>query len=183
MDRQSNKLRELHSRLQDIHDAVYRDPAVVAAVNAAEARSAAEVRKIHREIQEEINRLDAQHEARRLTARWPAGTPEDVLELCRRYWQGTSEYRVFRIHEYNDIAVWTSYPSGGYSDNSGWHRTPSGYRLLFRKVSPDRHGRIPEVRGTDVGIAGDHGIVTLEGREGANARTRMAMLLKVKEPQ
>jgi hypothetical protein len=64
--------------------------------------------------------------------RWPDNTPSAVLELCRDYWRGTTEYHFFRIHEWNEVAVWTSYPAGGYSTAGGWNPTPPAYEMISR---------------------------------------------------
>jgi len=62
--------------------------------------------------------------------RWPEDTPKEVIAFCKDYWKGTTEYDSFRIHCWNEKAVWTSYPSGGYSTAGGWNPTPAGFHLL-----------------------------------------------------
>lgn len=62
--------------------------------------------------------------------RFPDGVPTRVMETCLRYWNGTVEFRSFRIHCWNDYAVWTSYPGGTWSDNMGVHRGTSHYYLI-----------------------------------------------------
>ena len=64
--------------------------------------------------------------------RWPESTPPEVIDVCNRYWSGTEEYSRFRIHAWNDVAVWTSYPSGGYYDNGGYHPASPSYCLISR---------------------------------------------------
>lgn len=64
--------------------------------------------------------------------RWPESTPPDVLKECEEYWKNTEEFRTFRIHCWNDNAICTSYPSGGYSDNGGWHPTSAMFYFLSR---------------------------------------------------
>lgn len=73
--------------------------------------------------------------------RWPENTPEEVIRLCDDYWRGSSEAATYRIHCWNELAVWTSYPSGGFSDNGGSHPSPSRYFLLSRKTKESRYGR------------------------------------------
>lgn len=73
--------------------------------------------------------------------RWPENTPTDVLEFCQKYWSGSEESRTFRIHCWNDKAVWTSYPSGGYSDNGGFHPTPARFILLSRTEMGHRRAK------------------------------------------
>lgn len=69
---------------------------------------------------------------KKITPRWPENTPEDILKLCRDYWSGTTESYSFRIHQWNEKAVWTSYPSGGYSTVGGWTSTPPAFILISR---------------------------------------------------
>lgn len=93
---------------------------------------------VRKERQPEIDSIKAKiEELRKLrpakSSRWPENIPADVLEFCKKYWSGTTEYRTFRIGLWNDDFVWTSYPSGGYSDNGGWHPTPAVHYLLSRK--------------------------------------------------
>ena len=62
--------------------------------------------------------------------RIPENTPENVLSVCKKFWSGTTESWTYRIHAWNAVAVWTSYPAGGYTDNGGWNPTPACYYLL-----------------------------------------------------
>ena len=82
--------------------------------------------------------------------RWPENTPEDVLEECKQYWRGTTEFPIYRIHCWNDKIICTSYPSGGYSDNGGWNPTPATFYFISR---------------TEKGFRGAKNIKTLEGRQ------------------
>ena len=98
--------------------------------------------------------------------RWPENTPANVLAVCNLYWRGTTEFYTFRIHCWNDKFVCTSYPSGGYSDNGGWHPTSACFHFL--SLTEREYGRIKRV-GSD-----------LEGRQsakqlevGLNERTKI----------
>lgn len=82
--------------------------------------------------------------------RWPADVPENVLSFCRAIFQGSTEYQQFRIHCWDGLHVIVSWPSGGYSDNGGWHPTPATfmkYRLSDKpglsctSIGKDRQGR------------------------------------------
>lgn len=73
--------------------------------------------------------------------RWPENTPEDVLEECKEYWRGSTEYHTFRIHCWNDAIVCTGYPNGGYSDNGGWHPTPARFYFLSRREIEYNHAK------------------------------------------
>jgi hypothetical protein len=79
--------------------------------------------------------------------RWPAETPGKVIEACNEYWGGTEEYRTFRIHCWNDKLVCTSYPSGGYSDNGGWHPTSACFHFL--NMTEKEYGK-PKRIGSDL---------------------------------
>lgn len=81
-------------------------------------------------LQSEINARLAKNSSRKKTPRWPENTPPSVLDHCKRYWQGSDEYHKFRIHLWNDKAIWTSWPKGGYSDNGGFHPAPATYFLI-----------------------------------------------------
>lgn len=75
--------------------------------------------------------------------RWPSDTPEHILKFCSEYWRGTTEYGTYRIHCWNDKAVWTSYPSGGYSTAGGWNPTPATFYLL--SLTKKALGGTPEI--------------------------------------
>lgn len=71
--------------------------------------------------------------------RWPEGTPKNVLAVCERYWSGTTERTTYRIHCWNEHVVCTSYPSGGYSNNGGWHPTSCCFHFLALAGGGVRH--------------------------------------------
>ena len=77
--------------------------------------------------------------------RWPVDTPAEVVRAGNAYYAGTTQSHDFRIHMWDLVrrrAV-ISYPSGGYSDNSGWNPTPCCYTLIdidFKNVGWRRSG-------------------------------------------
>lgn len=82
--------------------------------------------------------------------RWPSDIPQDVLDICKKYWSGTTEYATFRIHCWNDKLVCTGYPSGGYSTLGGWTSTPASFYFLSliemdygkpKRIGQDLEGR------------------------------------------
>ena len=79
--------------------------------------------------------------------RWPENVPANVLEVCKKYWSGTTAYDNFRIHCWNDKLVCTSYPSGGYSTVGGW--TPTQACFYFLSMTEKDHGR-PKHIGEDL---------------------------------
>lgn len=81
-----------------------------------------------KELQKELAELEANKKPPK--SRWPDDIPESVLAFCKAHWKGTTEYETFRIHCWNDKAVWTSYPSGGYSTAGGYTKTPATFYLL-----------------------------------------------------
>jgi hypothetical protein len=97
-------------------------------------RVQAVIAEIRKEDAPRVAEIEAQlaaiHSGQKEYKRWPDNTPPDAFRVCERYWNGTTEFSTFRIHQWNDKAVWTSYPSGGYSTNGGWIPTPSCYYLL-----------------------------------------------------
>lgn len=116
-------LRSLKAELSSL-EWVEMDPKVRAAREAVRA----ERKPIVDALKKQIAELQAKRPEKKL--RWPENTPANILSACERYWGGTTELATFRIHMWNDKAVWTSYPSGGYSDNGGWNPTPVNYDLI-----------------------------------------------------
>ena len=108
-----------------------------------EPRVAALIQTICAERKPELDKLKAQlaelQSKRKVAKRWPDDTPEAVMKVCQDYWIGTTEYQSFRIHMWNDKAVWTSYPSGGYSTVGGWSKTPRSYVLVSRTEREGAH--------------------------------------------
>ena len=78
----------------------------------------------------------------RQTPRWPENTPPNILAVCDTFWSGTTEWYKYRIHLWNSKAVWTSYPSGGYSNNMGWNPTPCCYELVNLNEADSCLGKI-----------------------------------------
>ena len=103
------------------------DPRVIAAVELIRKERKPQIDVINAKIKELQNKRPAKK------PRWDENTPKEVLDICEKFWRGTTEFYTFRIHIWNNDFVWTSYPSGGYSDNGGWNPTPSAYHLISRK--------------------------------------------------
>jgi hypothetical protein len=79
-------------------------------------------------LREELKQVEANKKAPK--PRWPDNTPQAVKDLAFQEFRGTTEFEKYRIHCWNDKAFWVSWPSGGYSDNGGWHPTPATFTLL-----------------------------------------------------
>ena len=144
MNTKSPTIVELKQELTRLQGLPIFDERVAAAI----ALVRAERRPRINELKDQIERLRAKRPAK--APRWPDNTPPEVITQCERYWGGTTELAVFRIHCWNDLGIWTSYPSGGYSCNAGWQSTPSCYHLIsrtkleYRKpklINSDRTGR------------------------------------------
>jgi len=118
-------LTELKHELDSLtsHYALTSHPDVLVVVERLRNKNAARVKELRAEI-------DKLQNERKPVLRWPENTPGHILERCKAYWSGTTEYQSFRIHLWNDKAVWTSYPAGGYSTNGGWNPTPACYYCI-----------------------------------------------------
>jgi hypothetical protein len=79
-------------------------------------------------LEKQIEELRSKRPAK--SPRWPANTPANVLKAAEDRWRGSTEFHTFRIHMWNSKAFWTSYPSGGYSNNGGWNPTPASFELI-----------------------------------------------------
>lgn len=102
------------------------NPRVVALINQIRNENAGKIAELKKELAElENNKPKA-------TPRWSENTPQDVLKECEEYWKGTEEFRVYRIHCWNDKIICTSYPSGGYSTAGGWVKTQATFYFLSR---------------------------------------------------
>ena len=125
MDKKSPTLSELNQKLKQLTDYTYITftPKVQAAINEVRKENAPLVAELERQIK-------ALQSKRKPTTRWPDNVPENIMTICNDYWNGTVEYWKFRIHLWNDKAVWTSYPSGGYSTAGGWNPSPACYYML-----------------------------------------------------
>jgi hypothetical protein len=135
------KLRELQAKLDSIERQINIDKRVFELKKKIRAERQAEID----DIQSKIKQL-RDKQPKKKTERWPEHTPANVREACNKYWNGTTEHASYRIHQWNDKAVWTSYPSGGYSTNGGWNPTPACYFLIsLRKEESGLHGDKPKV--------------------------------------
>jgi len=126
-------LRSLRHRLNRLNDVRFSD-AVHKAILAERARRAPDIAKVQAAI-DELEKCK-----RPVAPRFPADLPGSVLTACDRYWKGTEEFYKYRVHLWNARAVWTSYPSGGYSTNGGWIKSPACYHLLSL-LENDSHGK------------------------------------------
>src|SRR6266481_8686883 len=118
-----NKLTDLKHQLEELLRVEWH-PDVVKAKEKVLAERQPKIDALKKQIE------DLRSKQPKPSARWTDKTPELVKFACRQYWAGTEEYLTYRIHCWNDKAVWTSYPSGGYSNNGGWQQTPPCYYLL-----------------------------------------------------
>ena len=122
----------------------YNDPRVQDLVRQIVEERKSEIEALQKELEELRQKIKGKNKPR-----WPEDTPEHVVEFCKDYWRGSTEYHTFRIHCWNDKAVWTSWPSGGYSDNGGWHPTsacffliPFGSASTCRLIAKELKGRV-----------------------------------------
>lgn len=118
-------LKQLELELYELQNVDYH-PKIIALKKIILAERQPEINK----LKTEIERLKEIKNNIPKKTRWPEDTPEEILKRCKSYWSGTVEYNEFRIHCWNDKAVWTSYPSGGYSSNGGWNPTPASFHLI-----------------------------------------------------
>lgn len=85
-----------------------------------------------------------------MTRKMPLNTPPDVAEVVRRYYNGTTEYTRYRIHEWTASTVWASAPGGGHWAGRGMQSyAPCCHVVLSRALDQvgSRRGRIKEWRG------------------------------------
>ena len=99
-------------------------------------------------LEAQINKLRDKRPEKK--PRWPQDTPSNVLEVCKKYWNGTVEYATFRIHCWNDKLVCTSYPSGGYSTVGGWTPTPACFHFISLSEIDGFASRKPKRIGQDL---------------------------------
>lgn len=129
-------LRELSKEL----DSLYRvdsDPRVRAAQDLVRKERAPKIA----ELKEQMEALREKRPEPK--PRWADNVPAKVIEFCKEYWSGTTEYSVFRIHCWNDKAVCTSYPAGGYSTNGGWNKTQATF--YFLSLTEKEYGRSKQI--------------------------------------
>ncbi len=113
-------------RLYDVRD----DPRYIELSRVIEAERRPLVEQVKAQIAaKEAEIAEAQKHKK---PRWPADTPAEVVRAGNDFYAGTTSSHDFRIHMWDlkrRRAV-VSYPSGGYSDNSGWNPTPCRYTLI-----------------------------------------------------
>lgn len=114
------------------------DPRVVAArrlVKAERANELAEAEKL----------IAGLRDVGIIRSRWPADTPQHVLDRCDLRWRGSTEHTTYRIHCWNDKAVWTSYPGGKWWDNGGEHYGSPWYEMISLTLDSGPHSIKPRV--------------------------------------
>lgn len=92
-------------------------------------------------LEKQIRDLQAKRPASK--PRWPENTPANVLKRCEKFWEGTTEFRKFRIHAWNDKIIITSFPSGAFWNNSGRNAASSCYYAISR--SEDQYSKPKEI--------------------------------------
>jgi len=120
------KLLTLKWKLEALYREIDRDPKVLEAKKLAEQERLPQIKA----LEKQIATIKASRKPPK--PRWPENTPQDVLNDCKEYWSGTVEDRSFRIHLWNDKAIWTGYPAGGYTNNGGWNKTSARFILISR---------------------------------------------------
>lgn len=101
-----------------------------------------------KDLKEELAKLKEKKSPKK--PRWPESTPQEIIDTCTHYWSGTTSLADFRIHEWDENAIWTSYPAGGYSTNGGWNPSPACYTLISRterggRLSPSKPRELAEL--------------------------------------
>jgi hypothetical protein len=118
------KIRDIEDKVNTIFKKINNDPRLVELKEKIRKEHDSELNKLY----DKIKQLKENRPKKK--PRWPENTPPHILTACSKYWNGTTEHAIFRIHLWNDKAVWTSYPAGGYSTNGGWNPTPAHYDLI-----------------------------------------------------
>ncbi len=101
-----------------------------------------ENRPMIEKLEKEIILLQSKRPSKK--PRFPENVPQNVLDVCNKYWSGTTEYDTFRIHVWNDKAVWTSWPSGGYYTNAGYNPAAACFFLISLKDNEEFGGNRPK---------------------------------------
>jgi hypothetical protein len=125
----SQELKALRYQLANLYDP-RTDPRYAELSKVVEAERRPAIAQLKAQIEAKVRELDAARKAKK--PRWPANTPAEVVKAGEAFFAGTTQFTEFRIHMW-DLArrrAVVSYPSGGYSDNGGWHPTPCCYSLL-----------------------------------------------------
>lgn len=132
-------LRELKRELQRLTDSMYltSHPKVREAIDAVRKENEPKVKELQQQIKE------LQDERPKPKPRFPENTPKDVIDVCNKYWSGTEEFHTYRIHCWNDKAVWTSYPSGGFWTNGGYNKAQACF-FLISKTDMSGYGSKPK---------------------------------------
>lgn len=107
------------------------DPLVREAIKKVREKRKPEIDRIKLEIDKLRNKRSGPK------SRWPEDTPKEVLESCEDYFRGTTEFQKFRIHCWNDKAIWTSWPSDQYG--------PASFFLISRSEK-GRYGRAKRLK-------------------------------------
>ena len=115
---------DLKAEIECLKMSVRNDEDVRAALKKAREKVAPKII----ELNEEIKELKSKKPQPK--PRWPDDVPPHILEIVKAYWRGTEESYTYRIHCWNNKACWTSYPSGGYSNNGGWNPTPATFYMI-----------------------------------------------------
>ena len=140
-------LAELNIKLRDLRETRW-EPRVRALQAHILDERAAEIKSVEAQIAALRSKRPA------APPRWPENTPANVLEVCRKYWDGTTEFTKYRIHAWNDKIVVTSYPGGKYFDNGGGHYGPPSYEAVSLTESQygkpkrlaDKRGRVSKAQ-------------------------------------
>ncbi len=117
------KLKDLKYKLESLERVDFA-PEVIAAKRLVLEKRKPEIDRIKAEIEK------LREKQPKKKARWPENIPNNVLKACENYWSGTEEFWKFRVHVWNDKAVWTSWGAGGYSTNGGYVKVSPCYFLI-----------------------------------------------------
>lgn len=103
---------------------ITRDPRVQEVINKIIKENAPRVEALKKELEEVRNGKP------KPKPRWPENTPENVLAVCEKYWRGTEEFSMYRIHCWNDKYVWTSYPARAWYCQGVRHQGKATFDML-----------------------------------------------------
>lgn len=104
------------------------------------------IQAVRKENEPRVKELEAQIKALqdkrpKPKPRIPENTPQEVIDVCDKYWWGTEELHKYRIHCWNDKAVWTGWASGGYWTTGGFNKSPATFFLISRTKTTRECGR------------------------------------------
>lgn len=117
-------------KLKDRNWILFTDKRIIALLKQIEKENEPKVKS----LEEELKSITPKK--REPKPRWPENIPQPILDFCEKYWHGTTESYTFRIHCWNDKAVWTSWPSGGYSTQGGWNKVKATFFMLPLDKTP-----------------------------------------------